>query len=53
MGKPDRHIYKLTDKGHDELTKWLKEPVDRFVGWHEILLKLFFGPMIPVTENIK
>lgn len=53
VGKPDRHIYELTPQGHEELMEWLKEPVDRHVGRHEILLKLFFGPMISVAENIK
>ena len=53
MGKPDRHIYKLTGKGNQELMGWLKEPVGQHVGRHEILLKLFFGPMIPITDNIK
>ena len=53
MGKPDRHIYKVTRKGQEELMEWLKEPVGRHVGRHEILLKLFFGPMIPVADNIK
>ena len=53
MGKPDRHIYKLTGKGNAELMGWLREPVDQHVGRHEILLKLFFGPMIPIIDNIK
>ena len=53
MGKPDRHVYKLTGKGNQELMGWLKEPVDQHVGRHEILLKLFFGPMIPIIDNIK
>ncbi|MCP4021644.1 MAG: PadR family transcriptional regulator [Desulfobacteraceae bacterium] len=53
VGKPDRHIYTLTSKGQDELMVWLKQPVERHVGRHEILLKLIFGSAIPVTENIK
>ena len=53
MGKPDRHIYELTGKGNKELMEWLKEPVERYVGRHEILLKLFLGPMIPIIDNIK
>ena len=51
-GKPDRHIYTLTLKGQKKLMQWLKEPVDHQIGQHEILLKLFFGSMNPVMENI-
>lgn len=53
IGKPDRHIYKLTPDGHKELMQWLKKPVTRHIGRHEILLKLFFGPMISVADNIR
>ncbi|MBU1341497.1 MAG: PadR family transcriptional regulator [Proteobacteria bacterium] len=53
IGKPDRHVYELTRQGHEKLMEWLKEPVDRHIGRHEILLKLFFGPMISVNDNIK
>ncbi len=51
-GKPDRHIYELTPKGHEDLKDWLLEPVGRHIGRHEILLKLFFGPIVSVTDNI-
>jgi PadR family transcriptional regulator, regulatory protein AphA len=52
-GKPDRHIYTLTQKGHKELEFWLKEKVEPYVGRHEILLKLFFGDKIPVKDNLR
>jgi len=52
-GKPDRHIYELTQKGHEELRQWLLAPVQRHVGRHEILLKLFFGSINTVADNIK
>jgi DNA-binding PadR family transcriptional regulator len=53
IGKPDRHIYELTVEGHKELVQWLLEPVGRQVGRQEILLKLFFGPTLPVHDNIQ
>lgn len=52
-GKPDRHIYELTEEGHKELKKWLLEPVQQHVGRHEILLKLFFGSLNKVEDNIQ
>ncbi|MCP4673591.1 MAG: PadR family transcriptional regulator, partial [Desulfobacula sp.] len=52
-GKPDRHIYNLTQNGHKELVQWLQKPVTRHVGRHEILLKLFFGSKITMADNIK
>ena len=51
-GKPDRHIYAITPKGHEELQQWLVEPTDRHIGRHETLLKLMFGQQISVKDNI-
>ncbi|MBW4644417.1 MAG: PadR family transcriptional regulator [Goleter apudmare HA4340-LM2] len=53
VGKPDRHIYMLTDKGLEELQHWLTEPVEPHVDRIEILLKLFFGQQMTVAENIR
>ncbi|UCD78155.1 MAG: PadR family transcriptional regulator [Desulfobacterales bacterium] len=52
QGKPDRHIYAITDKGREELQRWLVEPIGRHIGRHEILLKLIFGRQISVKDNI-
>jgi PadR family transcriptional regulator, regulatory protein AphA len=55
-GKPDRHVYTLTDKGLEELQRWLAEPVDYQIYRNELLLKLFFGEQttLPVsTEHIQ
>lgn len=52
QGKPDRHIYAITDKGREELQRWLVEPIGRHIGRHEILLKLIFGREISVKDNI-
>lgn len=52
-GKPDRHIYAITEKGRDELQYWLVEPIGRHVGRHEIILKLIFGKQISIADNIR
>ncbi len=53
VGKPDRHVYALTDKGRGELPRWLIEPVERQIGRIEIALKLFFGRQVSVPDNIR
>ena len=52
-GKPDRHIYAITQKGREELQRWLVEPTGRHVGRHEIILKLIFGKQISIADNIR
>ena len=52
-GKPDRHIYALTDKGRQELQRWLTSPVEAQVIRHELLLKLFFGKQVPLSVSIE
>ena len=52
-GKPDRHVYALTDKGREALQDWMVQPVDRQIGRHEILLKLFFGQHVLQVDNIR
>ncbi len=52
-GKPDRHIYALTDKGRKALQEWMIQPVGRLIGRHEILLKLFFGQQVSLADNIR
>ena len=52
-GKPDRHLYTLTEKGGEVLRHWLVEPVARQIGRHEILLKLFFGKQVSLADNIR
>jgi DNA-binding PadR family transcriptional regulator len=52
-GKPDRHIYAITEKGREELRRWLVEPIGRHIGRHEIILKLIFGKQISVADNIR
>jgi DNA-binding PadR family transcriptional regulator len=52
-GKPDRHIYAITEKGRVELQQWLVEPTGRHIGRHETLLKLMFGRQISIADNIR
>src|SRR5438445_11422066 len=52
-GKPDRHVYALTEAGRAELKRWLRKPVEHEVGRSEILLKLFFGWQAPVQESLR
>jgi DNA-binding PadR family transcriptional regulator len=52
-GKPDRHVYTITEKGLKELHSWLLEPAEPHRERVEVLLKLFFGKEVPVSENIK
>ncbi|MEQ8192004.1 MAG: PadR family transcriptional regulator [Candidatus Eremiobacterota bacterium] len=52
-GKPARHVYTITEKGREKLRSWLVEPAEPQKERVEVLLKLFFGKEVPVTENIK
>jgi len=53
VGKPDRHVYSLTDRGRDELCRWLIEPAKDQIGRIEIALKLFFGHQVKAADNIR
>jgi PadR family transcriptional regulator, regulatory protein AphA len=50
-GKPDRHLYSLTEDGRDRLREWLKLPVAGEVARNELLLKLFFGSHVSPGIN--
>jgi PadR family transcriptional regulator, regulatory protein AphA len=52
-GKPDRNVYTITDKGREELQRWLVEPVEPQVERIEILLKLFFGNEVALADSIR
>ena len=45
-GKPDRHIYSLTEKGREDLRTWLRVPPEDEVPRNALLLKLFFGGQV-------
>ncbi|WP_263368381.1 PadR family transcriptional regulator [Edaphobacter bradus] len=48
-GRPDRHLYSLTDEGREELWRWLRLPPVDEVPRNELLLKLFFGAQVPAS----
>ena len=52
-GKPDRHVYALTERGRKELQRWLSEGVTPKVERNELLLKLFFGEEVTFDTNIR
>jgi PadR family transcriptional regulator AphA len=52
-GKPERYVYTLTERGTEELQRWLTEPVEYVVERNELLLKLYFGKHVPVAKNIE
>jgi len=50
-GRPDRHVYSLTESGREELRGWLRAPVElRNVARNELLLKVFFGTQVAPEE---
>jgi PadR family transcriptional regulator, regulatory protein AphA len=50
-GRPDKHVYSLTEAGQDRLEKWLMIPALAEVPRNELLLKLFFGSHAPVSAS--
>lgn len=50
-GKPARKVYAITPKGRTALEQWLREPTDPPTFRLEVLLKLFFGPEVPVETS--
>ena len=51
-GRPSRYIYSITQKGRDELRKWLGIAPQPEVPRNEMLLKLFFGSQAPASALI-
>lgn len=52
-GKPDRRVYSITNRGREELLKWLEEPAEFQVARNETLLKLFFGTEMDPDDSAK
>jgi len=50
---PDKIIYSITEAGRKKLIEWLLKSNEKENVKYDILLKLFFGSMLPVEENIK
>ncbi len=50
-GRPDRHVYSLTENGKKHLKQWLLVPPSDEVPRNELLLKLFFGSQTPIGTS--
>lgn len=51
-GRPNKHVYTITEKGKKALRQWLVKPIDQLpVEKNELLLKLFFGANVSIEEN--
>lgn len=48
-----RHVYVLTSAGQDSLKNWLSQPPEHVQLRNELLLKLFFGTLVPIKINIE
>jgi DNA-binding PadR family transcriptional regulator len=44
-GRPDRHVYSITSEGIAHLSRWMEADTEPETVRHELLLKLFFGPI--------
>lgn len=51
-GKPDRHVYTLTDAGQIMVNEWLSVPAVPSRLRDELLFKLFFSRLVPL-ENAR
>jgi len=51
-GKPDRHVYAITDRGREDLRAWLESPAEEPKFRLEFLLKLIFGHETSTDVNI-
>lgn len=45
-GRPDRHVYSITAAGREHLRQWMTAETEPDRLRHELLLKLFFGPVV-------
>jgi DNA-binding PadR family transcriptional regulator len=48
---PERTVYAITEKGREQLEEWLRQPVKKESVRYEILLKTFFGGLLPPQET--
>lgn len=50
---PERNLYSIIGAGRETLTQWLKVQEQKEYTKYEILLKLFFGSLVPMEESAK
>jgi len=48
-----RNVYELTGEGKKALKEWIKKPVEYEQFRNELLLKLFFGELVPLSTSRK
>ncbi|MBA3604083.1 MAG: PadR family transcriptional regulator [Parachlamydiaceae bacterium] len=48
-----RNVYELTTEGKKELKEWVNKPVEYEQFRNELLLKLFFGELVPLSTTRK
>lgn len=49
---PDRIVYTITDTGVKKLSAWLSLPAHKENAKYEILLKIFFGNLLPREDTL-
>lgn len=52
-GRPPRNVYRITQKGTDELMKWLRKPPAHHPPRFELILKVFLGQDVPQENMIE
>jgi len=52
-GNPPKNVYTITQKGKEELEKWMKLPIEHSPERLELLLKMFFAKSVSVQYIIK
>lgn len=50
--KPNKKVYSLTDKGNEELLRWLSTPIDIPNHRNQLLVQLFFSESIAIDTII-
>lgn len=51
-GKPDRHVYAITDAGRTVILDWLAYPAEPVKYRLEVLLKLIYSGYLPPAERL-
>jgi PadR family transcriptional regulator AphA len=51
-GRPERYVYTLTDKGHEELRRWLTEPIEHTVERNECYSSCCLGGRIALQLTL-
>ena len=52
-GKPDKKLFTITERGKDELNRWLTEEDDELATRSPLLMKTFFKGELSLAENIE